>query len=157
MQDLKDAALAEDGADSGAGGLEGLYDLSGGDDGLPDFFKTGVASNPTASRAGGVQGVGVGEDGRGAEPSSLFDQLSSFSLGGGQHDDGAALFASLGLQTVGDQRRRGGLLSSGGDNAGVGSGALGDGERGSFGDSDQSEWARMQKQFEDMNKSFLQE
>lgn len=169
MQDLKDAAIADAGADSGAGGLEGLYDggstsASAGDGGgLPDFFKTGVAPNMVASVAGG------GAGGSGNNASGLYDPLAGFSLGedvDGQDDDGAALLASLGLDSGGAGEGQG---QSEGDALQSSAGAGGLGQRGGEGGAggkdsmsygraaDQSEWARMQKQFEDMNKSFLQE
>lgn len=121
MQDLADA-----GADSAAGGLDGLYGGGGSTggmpntDGLPDFFQTG--------RGGG------GGDGGG------FDPLVDFGAGGqgdGDGDGSAALFASLGLPVAGTGAE---TLDGGGE-----------------GGADQSEWALMQRQFEDMNKSFLQE
>ena len=130
MQDLADA-----GADSAAGGLDGLYGDGGGagavpdTDGLPEFFRTG--------------GGGGGGDSGG------FDPLADFGAGGqGDGDGAAALFASLGLPVAGAGS---GTLDGSGEGGGGGGGG-GDG-----GGADQSEWALMQRQFEDMNKSFLQE
>lgn len=198
MQDLKNAALADAGADSGAGGLDGLLDprdLAG----LPDFFKTDASSTLSATgnlSAGG--GVGGGDSG-------LFDPLSSFDLRDeGQEDDGTDLLASLGLDRAIDQSRREqqeqmqleererqeqqrhqreqlerekqehqrqlqeeerveDLLSSpsGGEGKGgvdiVDGGVLAGPRHDEFGGTEQSNWDRMQKQFEDMHKSFLQE
>lgn len=131
MQDLADA-----GADSAAGGL---FDSAGditNTDGLPDFFQTG----------GG--GGGGGNRGGLDSPSNLFDPLADFDLGGkggpgqGNGDAGNALLVSLGLPAAG----------AGGGGEGTKTAAAA-----SVGGADQSEWALMQKQFEDMNKSFLQE
>lgn len=133
MQDLADA-----GADSAAGGL---FDSAGditNTDGLPDFFQTG----------GG--GGGGGNRGGLDSPSNLFDPLADFDLGKeagpgqGNGDAGNALLASLGLPVAG----------AGGEGQGTGAAVA---AASSVGGADQSEWALMQKQFEDMNKSFLQE
>lgn len=200
MQDLKNAALADAGADSGAGGLDGLLDprdLAG----LPEFFKTDAGSTLSATGNLSAGGGVVGGD------SSLFDPLSSFDLGDeGQEDDGADLLATLGLDRAIEQRRREqqeqrqleerehqeqqrhqrdrlerekqehqrqlqeeerveDLLSSpsGGEGKGGGGVDIGDGgvlvssRDDDFGETEQSDWDRMQKQFEDMHKSFLQE
>lgn len=127
--------LADAGADSLAGGLDGLY---GDGVALPDFFNTGgggLGDPLEATPSGG----GGGGDGGG------FGTLEDFGLGDGGQADGdstTALLASLGLPAAG----------AAGEGAGAGTGALDGG-----GSVDQSEWALMQKQFEDMNKSFLQE
>lgn len=167
MQDLKEVALADAGADGGAGGLDGLYAGPGGEtDGLADFFRLGTTA---VAATGGGRREGVG--GRGDRSSRLFDPLASFGLG--RQDDadggGAALLASLGLQSAGAQQGQGqlgGLQAGPGvagvapNNVGVGGGLQAvEGDAGlSFGGAaDDSEWALMQKQFEDMNKSFLRE
>lgn len=134
MQDLADA-----GADSaGGGGLDRLYGV-GGDiageaqntDGLPAFFQTGGGSgNPMALSPTGGDGIGGGGESGALEP------LANF--GNGEGTD--ALLASLGLPAGLEGTGAGGVGSSGGG-----------------GGADRSEWALMQKQFEDMNKSFLQE
>ncbi|CAM9681367.1 unnamed protein product, partial [Scytosiphon promiscuus] len=164
MKDLADA-----GADSAAGGLDDLYGSITGEtnnningingDGLADFFQTGgngtggALGKPTeASSAGG--GGGGGNDSGGLDsPTGLYDQLASFGLGAGEGDaggkgggdNGAALLASLGLPVMAGEAGQG---ASGAAFGGVGSGGSG---------ADQSEWALMQKQFEDMNRSFLQD
>lgn len=105
----------------------GLDGLYGDGVALPDFFKTGGGVGDPLEATPAGGGDGGG-----------FDPLEDFGIGGGGRADGdsaTALLASLGLPA-----------------AGAGAGALDGG-----GSADQSEWALMQKQFEDMNKSFLQE
>lgn len=148
MKDLKDAAYADAGADSGAGGLEGLYDGTENDD-LPDFFKIASLGGDVGVTTGGREtssGGGLGDD---SYSNSLFDPSPPF----GDERVAKDLFASLGLPLASKPHGSGGRLRV--DAPGLG---LSGGDEGnvSFG-ADQSEWARMQKQFEDMNKSFLQE
>lgn len=151
------------GADSGAGGLEGLYD--GADNDLPDFFMMGN-SNSSMTVAGNPGGLGdtrsataavmtqrkttANPSGLGDDSVSLFDPLAAF---GGEGKRGEDILASLGLPSeLQDQEGGGRGVMVGGVREDDG----GHGGDESFG-ADQSDWARMQKQFEDMNKSFLQE
>lgn len=154
MQDLKDAALA----DAGTGAA------NDDDNDLPDFFKMAMASGGagdsrslTGSRTGQGADTGAGEGLNMADSktNSLFDPLTAF---GSDAADANDLLASLGLpldvggQKAADGARGSSALGSLGNGS---SGGVGNDGDGAFGD--QSDWARMQKQFEDMNKSFLQE
>jgi len=106
----------------------GLDSLYGDGVALPDFFKTGGGVGNPLEATPTSGGDGVG-----------FGPLEDFGLGGGGQADGestTALLASLGLPAAG---------------------AAGEGALDGGGSADQSEWALMQKQFEDMNKSFLEE
>lgn len=125
--------------------------LVGADDDLPDFFKMSIAGSGDGmtTRSGrGADGGAGGRRGDNLKSTSLLDALTVFE---GDTSDPNGLFASLGLPL-------GGQSSGAGTGLGGLSGGGGGTEQdiGSFG-THQSEWARMQKQFEDMNKSFLQE
>lgn len=183
MQDLKDAALTEAGADSAAGGLEALYDGTGD---FSDFFQlelTGSnASKGTDSKQTEERMVAAPMKDTPTrlenDTTSLFQSLSAFRAGGGDggagdvdDDHGEDILASLGLPSTSGHKRQRQLRQEkeegndrnlhrrdGGARGGILDG-LRERERGegpSF-DTEQSDWARMQKQFEDMNKSFLQE
>lgn len=182
MQDLKDAALTEAGADGGAGGLDGLYD---GADSFPDFFQglgstgTGVGADADTSENTAIAARSQGAERLEGGSSSLLESLSAFGSRDGaggatetEREGRGDILASLALPPGGERQPQhptprekdgGGENDIGrmrlqGSSADVMAGGLGERsqDRSSLG-ADKSEWARMQKQFEDMNKSFLRE